>query len=168
MPRNPSARPPDRGLGGAAPDEAFERALAALARKERTVGELEAWLAERGHPPEQIDAAVSRLIEDGALDDERFARRYAEDKRDLRGWGPTRIAEALRGRGLAPGLIEAALAVDGQDDQLERAVALLERRGEPPVDEASRARALSYLARRGYEVELAYEAVRACERRTAA
>ena len=168
MPRNPSARPPDRGLGGAAPDEAFERALAALARKERTVSELEAWLAERGHPPEQVASAISRLIEDGALDDERFARRFAEDKRDLRGWGPTRIQEALRARGLESGLIEAALSVDGQAEQLERAVSLLERRGEPPVDEASRGRALAYLARRGYEVELSYEAVRTCERRTAA
>jgi regulatory protein len=168
MPRNPSARPPDRGLDGTPPDKAFERALGALARKERTVAELEAWLAEREYPQEQVAAAIDRLIEDGALDDERFARRFAEDKRDLRGWGPTRIQEALRARGLDPGLIEAALALDGVDAQLDRAVALLERRGEPPVDEASRGRALSYLARRGYEVDLAYEAVRTCERRAAA
>lgn len=168
MPQSPSARPPDRGVGGGPADDAFERALGALAQKERTVAELEAWLAERDHPAAQIAAAIDRLIEEGALDDERFARRFAEDKRDLSGWGPARIEQALRARGLERSLIEAALAADELDGQLERAVALLESRGQPPVDEASRARALSYLARRGYEVELAYDAVRACERRAAA
>jgi regulatory protein len=148
-------------------DEAFERALGALASKERTVAEVERWLAERDFPPPRVAAAVSRLIEDGALDDERFASRFAEDKRELRGWGPDRIREALAARGLEPALIEAALAEDAPASQLERAVTLLERRGVPPHDDASRGRALAFLARRGYDSELAYEAVRACERRAA-
>ena len=48
--------------------------------------------ARRGVPEEELEEAVSRLVEAGALDDEVFARRYAEDKRELRGWGPDRIA----------------------------------------------------------------------------
>ncbi len=43
-------------------------------------------------------------------------------------------------------------------------MALLARRGRPAEDEASRASALSYLARRGYDAELAYDAVRRFER----
>jgi hypothetical protein len=35
------------------------------------------------------------------------------------------------------------------------------------VDDRSRARALAFLARRGYDVDLAYEAVRGVERRAA-
>ena len=66
-------------------------------------------------------------------------------------------------RGLERGLIAAAIAED-HPEQLRRALALLERRGETPVDEPSRARALGFLARRGYEPELAYEAVRRLER----
>src|SRR5215218_7593186 len=88
--------------------EAFERALEALARKERTSAELTAWLAERGFGADEVDAALARLIEAGAIDDERFARRFAEDKRELRGWGPERIRGALAERGLAPALIDAA------------------------------------------------------------
>ena len=149
-------------------DEAFERALTALASKERTVAELEQWLGEREFSPEQIAAALERLIEEGGLDDERFARRFAEDKRELRGWGPERIREALAGRGLEPALIEAAVGAEDATTQLERAIGLLERRGEPAADEPSRARALAYLARRGYDSEAAYEAVRSFERRAAA
>jgi len=67
---------------------------------------------------------VSRLIEEGLLDDERFARRYAEDKRELAGWGPERIREALLARGVARDLVEAALEGEGQAEQLRRAVAM--------------------------------------------
>jgi len=151
--------------------EAFERAVEALSHKERTAAELGAWLAKRGFEPAEIAAAVGRLAEAGGLDDEQFARRFAEDKRELRGWGPERIREALAGRGVDRDLIEAALAADGRTSQLERAIDLLDRRGDPPLDEAARARALAFLARRGYDSELAYDAVRGferlCERRAA-
>jgi regulatory protein len=148
-------------------EKAFERALEALALRERTTAELAAWLAQRGFGPDEVESAVDRLIGGGALDDERFAIEFAADKRELRGWGPERIREALRDRGLDPALIEAALAGEGHGEQLERAVELLERRAEPVFDERSRSRALSFLARRGYDTDLAYDAVRAVERRAA-
>jgi len=148
-------------------DEAFERALAALARREHTTGELRDWLTERGFEAAAIESAVGSLIESGAVDDERFAVEFAADKRELRGWGPERIREALSARGVDGHLIDAALAADGHDEQLERAVALLQRRGEALEDERSRSRAVAYLARRGYESEVAYDAVRGLERRSA-
>ncbi len=148
-------------------EDAFARAVEALAHKERTAAELGAWLAERGYPLTEIEDAVDRLIAAGALDDERFAQRFAADKRELRGWGPDRIRAALVRRGLAPGLIDAALAGEGDAEQLERAIGLLERRARPATDEPSRASALAYLARRGYDSDLAYEAVRGFERRAA-
>ena len=138
-----------------------------LSQRERTVAELVAWLGERGYAAAEVEATVGELIETGALDDECFARRFAEDKRELRGWGPERIRAALVGRGLASQAIEAALDGDRRPIQLERAVELLARRAEKPTDERSRGRALAYLARRGYDSELAYDAVRALERRAA-
>jgi regulatory protein len=149
------------------PEDAFERAVGTLGQRERTTAELEAWLAERGHPAAEIAAAIERLTAIGELDDEAFARRYAEDKRELRGWGANRIREALAAKGLDRATIDGALAADAPGEELARAVVLLERRGEPAVDEPSRARALGFLARRGYDSELAYEAVRAFERRAA-
>jgi regulatory protein len=148
-------------------EHAFERAVGALRQRERTTAELEAWLQERGHPAEEVAAAIERLTAVGELDDERFARRYAEDKRELRGWGADRIREALAAKGLDAAAVEGALAAETRSDEVSRAVALLERRGEPAVDEPSRARALAYLTRRGYESELAYDAVRAFERQAA-
>lgn len=144
--------------------EAFERALGALADRERTEGEMIAWLADRGYPEAEVADAVARLAAGGALDDAEFARRYAGDKRELRGWGPERIREALARRGVEPALIELALEGDQRSAQLGRAVELLERRGRAAVDDGARASALSFLARRGYPAELAYEAVRRFQR----
>jgi regulatory protein len=140
--------------------EAFERGLAALRRRERGTAELAEWLAARGFTQAAVGTAIARLTEVGELDDRRFAARYAEDKRDLSGWGPERIREVLAVRGIAPELIDSAIGSDGHDEQLARAEALLARRGAPPATDAERARALSFLTRRGYGLELSYEAIR--------
>ncbi len=144
--------------------DALELALAALARKERTVAEMGAWLGARGCEPEATEAALGQLIEIGQLDDARFARRFAEDKRELRGWGSERIAEALAARGAGPEEIAAALGADPAEMQVERAAAILSERAMPLDDEAARGRALAVLVRLGYPSELAYDAVRLAER----
>jgi regulatory protein len=149
--------PPD---GSEREADAFTRGLGALRRRERTVSELHDWLAERGFEAIEIEVAIERLAELGELDDERFALRFAEDKRELSGWGPDRIRKALLGRGVDAQLVDQALAPDAPDRQVERALTLLRMRGDPLTDERERAKALSFLARRGYELELAYEAVR--------
>ena len=80
--------------------KAYEYALKALGRQELTQAQLAERLARRGVGEDEAAEVVSRLVEEGLLDDERFARRYAEDKRELAGWGPERIREALLGRGV--------------------------------------------------------------------
>jgi regulatory protein len=144
-------------------DAALNKAVGALRRRERTSAELHAWLSERGLDEEIVEDVIAELIEVGELDDERFAFAYAEDKRALSGWGTERIEAALVDRGLGRSLAERA-AAEPRDAQLERAVELLERRGADLAEESERTRALSFLTRRGYEYELAYDAIRASER----
>lgn len=142
----------------------YELALRALSHRERTEGELRAWLAGRGVEEAEIEEVIALLVEAGAIDDPGFARRYAEDKRELAGWGPERIASSLEARGIERRHIEAALARDDEETQLRRAAALLADRGLRCASERERERALGLLVRRGYPLELAYEAVRSAER----
>jgi regulatory protein len=119
------------------------------------------FLDGRGVGGEAIDAAVDELTETGYLDDARYAQRFAEDKRALQGWGSERIAGDLERRGVARELIEQALADRGREAELAAATALLAERFRPPLaGDRERDRAWSLLVRRGYEPELAYEAVR--------
>jgi regulatory protein len=144
--------------------EPYELALRALNYKERTESELRGWLAEREVGEPEIEEVIALLIEAGAIDDESFARRYAEDKRQLAGWGPERISASLESRGVPRVQIEAALAGEDADAQLQRAISLLGDRGMSCANERERERALGLLVRRGYSLELAYEAVRTVER----
>ena len=149
-------------------EDAFELALKALGRKERTSAELSQWLLERGVEADDAAAVVGRLVEDGVIDDARFAARFAEDKRELAGWGAERIREALEARGVVAADVEAALAADSEPMQLQRAQALLARRERGLETEADRASALGYLTRRGYTYEVAHDAIRAVSGRRAA
>jgi regulatory protein len=137
----------------------FTEALGAIRRRERTTAEIVEWLAERDYGPEEIESAVGRLTEFGELDDARFAREFAQDKRELAGWGPERIAVALRERGIDRGLVEAA-SLETHAEQVERAVALLRERRFMLADDSDRRRALALLGRRGYGYEVAHEAIR--------
>jgi regulatory protein len=101
------------------------------------------------------------LRRQGAVDDERYARSFVHDRRELDGWGSERIRERLEAVGVERELIAAALGETGGRSELDAAVALLRRRmPAPPTDDRERARALGLLVRKGYESELAYEAVR--------
>jgi regulatory protein len=69
---------------------------------------------------------------------------------------------------VAPEHIDAALAEVDHSGELATALTLLRERFGPPVDDRERDRAWRLLVRRGYEPELAYEAVRAYARPQAA
>jgi regulatory protein len=125
-------------------------------------------LCRSGVEEETVEAAVRELERHGYLDDARFARLFAEDRRALDGWGADRIRRTLRGRGVERELIEAALTRapdDAEDSELDRALAVLRRRfASPPTERRERDRALGVLLRKGYDGELALDAIAAYAR----
>jgi regulatory protein len=147
-------------------DREEERAVALAYRmvsaRERTEAEVRTGLERAGVPAPAADAAVSELTRGGYLDDASYAERFNEDKRSLEGWGRERIAQALGRRGVAGELVEAALAASDAEDQFSRARRELASRYRGVLsDDRERGRALRMLVAKGYEVELAYDAVRA-------
>jgi regulatory protein len=141
-------------------ERAIQLAHRAVGRRERTVAEVRTLLERKRVEPEAIDNAVVNLAEAGLLDDARYAQRFAEDKRELDRWGSERIARELHRRGIADDLIEAAVADRSREAELQTALLLLEQRMPTLNDDRERDRAWRLLIRRGYEAELAYEAVR--------
>jgi regulatory protein len=143
---------------------ARELAFRHLVPRDRSIAEIESHLTAREVDPATIAAVVEELCRDGYLDDASFARRFAEDRRRLEGWGADRVARRLEELGVERAHIVAALA-RGPDEpsELEAAVALLQRRyGPEPLEEPRELeRALGVLVRKGYELELAHDALRA-------
>lgn len=145
-----------------------------LSRRERTTDDVRRQLDRKGVESEVVDEAIEVIHAEGYLDDARFARLFVEDKRELEQWGSERIRQGLLARGLDREMIEVALGEGrasadhlalGEGDQpqseLERALSLLSRRfPSPPQERRERDRALGVLIRKGYDPELALEALR--------
>ena len=141
---------------------AVDLAYRALSSRDRTEVELRTFLERKRADPAAIESAIGELRQAGYVDDARYAQRFAEDKRGIERWGAERIGRELLRRGVAAEVVEAALGGRERVDELGAARALLaERFGAGLPDDRTRDRAWRTLIRRGYEPELAYDAVRA-------
>jgi regulatory protein len=141
---------------------ALELAFRFIGPRERTVLELRRQLEGKRVEPATIERALAELAEQGYLDDARFAQRFAEDKRLLEDWGAERIERRLLALGVDAEVVRDAVAARDRGGELTAAVALLRRRfpwlGAEPRE---RERAFGMLVRKGYEPELAADALRA-------
>ena len=125
------------------------------------MAEIRTYLEGKRVEPEAVEEVVAELSESGILDDARYAERFTEDRRELAGWGPERIGQDLVRRGIPRHLIEAALSARTREDELAAARAVLAERFRELDDDRAHNRAWQLLVRRGYDSELAYDAVRA-------
>lgn len=147
----------------------LERALAVAYRylnsRERTRVEMRAHLLGKGIDAHDAERSIQALAEQGHLDDVRFARLFVQDKRELAEWGADRIRQVLRTRGVDPDVVEDALTEHekrSDGGEIDRALAVLSRRFPAPVgDRRERERALGMLLRKGYDPDLALEAIAA-------
>jgi regulatory protein len=164
---DPFEEVPDPLDGAPGPPKAkrdpLELAYRYLNRRDRTEGEVLQHLTGKGVELADAEEAMATLREQGYLDDARYARLFAEDKRTLEGWGSERIRGTLQLRGIDRELIDAAVQDDGDTgSELERALEILRRRfPSPPRERRDRDRALAVLLRKGYDTELALDALTA-------
>jgi regulatory protein len=141
--------------------QARDVAWSALNRRERTVTEMHRLLERKGVDVESAGTVIDELIGGGWLDDAAYARRFAEDRRNLDGWGSERIGRRLRQLGIRQEHVEAAVADRDAEEELDAAVEYLARRFPvPPATVRDAARALGILVRKGYDLELAHDALR--------
>ena len=133
-----------------------------LSRRDRTVLEMRRYLEGKRVDPATIEEALAALHDQGYLDDVRFAERFAADKRELEHWGVERIERRLATLGIEREALAAAVGAREHEDEIAAALEVLRRRfphlGDEPRD---RRRALGVLVRKGYDVELAGDAIRA-------
>jgi regulatory protein len=141
---------------------ALDLAFRYLTRRERTVLEMRRYLEGKRVEPQAIAQALAHLEREGYLDDVRFARQFAEDKRLLEEWGADRIERRLATLGVPAEIVRGAVATRDRDGERDAALGLLRRRFPALSDDPrDRRRAFGVLVRKGYEPELAWDAIRA-------
>jgi regulatory protein len=142
---------------------AYDKALKLIARRDHFRAELAEKLRRKGFGDDDIDAAMARLDELDLLDDEALAERFVEFRSWDRGWGPYRLANELKKRGVDGALADRVSRIDDELHQraLETAVRRVVVRAKDGwwrVPER-RARLVQSLIARGFTTDVAVKAI---------
>lgn len=105
-----------------------ERCLNLLAQQPRTRAELERSLARAGAPDDVVAEVLDRFAGVGLVDDASYAQAYVRTGIGVRRRGTRSLRAELRGRGVAPDVIETATAEVDEQTERDTALALALRR----------------------------------------
>lgn len=134
---------------------AKEKALYLLEHRNHSKKELTEKIARTAASREAAQAAADHMEELGLVDDQAFARSYAKDLFLRKRWGPLRVKQELRQKGIDPELIQELLEEYGDEEQqLESLRAVLEKKYPGwQEDEKIHRRAYAGLQRLGYSYQ---------------
>lgn len=170
------------GQGQAEPivDRELEKKLAPLVAKatrlinhrDRSEAELRRRLTEaleEGEEPRLVDTVVSRCLDNGMLDDERFAHEWVRQRQHNQKKSVSVLRRELRDKGVASPVIEDALGQVSDEDQQDILQALVTKKAGTvktvPADRAEYDKALRRIvgvaARRGFPAGAGMDAARA-------
>lgn len=140
-------------------DVARQIVLRQLTAGARSRAQLAAKLRQRGCSDEVAAAVLDRMVEVGLVDDAAYARFLVASRHDGKGLARRALAHEMRAKGVAPELGDQALATVSDEQERDRARALVEKRlrslhGLPAQVQARRLAGL--LARKGYPGDVAY------------
>jgi regulatory protein len=139
---------------------ATSKAIWLLARREHSRSELKRKLIEKGFPPEEAESTVEKLADRDYQSDQRFVDSLIR-MRSNGGHGPMRIRSELGMHKLESEMVGLAMEECGFD-WAEQARGIVERRyGQPPFDFKTSNKAISFLLRRGFDMDVSRAAVKA-------
>ncbi len=137
--------------------QAYIAALKLLGRRELSEAQVRQRLARREHDPEAIDAAVARLLDERAIDDNRVAEAIARTETGVRRRGKLRVLRKIESAGIATATAKRAVDAVFEDldpsDLLETALHKRLRGRDQVSDQAEFARLYRYLVGQGFEAD---------------
>lgn len=107
--------------------EGIDLALKKLTNR-KTEQEIRELLIDAKLSEQVIDEVVAYLSEYGFLDDEAYALLFSRDKRNINGYGPVKIAYALRRKGIDDEYIARALEEYTTDSEKELIQSIVEKK----------------------------------------
>jgi len=131
---------------------AFEKAVDYLSRSMKTQKQIIDYLSERGFDREVVVAVVDKLQSYRYVDDQAYARLYAEQNSKTK--GERRVRQELLQKGVCKEQAETSAAENGANDE-QNAAQLAEKymRGKQP-DVKTLARLQRFLVSRGYDFDV--------------
>jgi len=141
------------------PPTAYNYALNLLAARPYASRALHRKLIQKKYSAADADDVVRRLLDNGLLNDERFAEQYARSKMLSTGASKRRLTQDLYRKGIKGDVATNAIANVVDQDEIDPAV-VIERVARKKVAQLGdlepvvlRRRLFAFLARRGYDVD---------------
>ncbi len=140
-------------------EQAYDRAVRFLAQRPRSSAEVRRSLAEKQVSSTIIDDVLDRLEAQGYIDDLAFARYWISNRQQFRPKGARALRFELREKGIAPSVIDEALVGFDASEAAYQAAQDKARRFRTLDKRAFKEKMGSYLARRGFNYEIASDVI---------
>lgn len=143
-----------------------EKCLRWLARRNHSCHEIRLKCKQKGFDEEDILTVTEELINKKLLDDDRYAREYAEQKTVLHGWGPLKIRAYLSEKGVKKQYIDTAVNnLYTSGDKVDQLAEILRKTAKSttrrilrmPPGPKRRKKLADFLMRRGFPPSMVYE-----------
>ena len=141
------------------PPSAYNYALNLLSARPYATRALHRKLIQKQYSAADADDAIRRLVDNGLLDDAKYAEQYARSKMLSTGTSKRRVQQDLFRKGIKGDVATNAIASVIEEDEIDPA-AVIERVAKKKLAQMGdleplvlRRRLFSFLARRGYDVD---------------
>lgn len=146
-------------------DIIIKKVLRYCAYQDRCTQEVRNKLATFDIPASEKEKFVKLLVDEGYLDDERYASTFVRSKIHLKKWGVNKIRMSLRMKGISDEIIANALSEIDPEIYREELIKVLKAKKINETDPYKRkAKLAQYAMQKGYEPSLVWDALRHFDR----
>ncbi len=145
---------------------ALTKAEQFCAYQERSQQEVRDKLYDMGMYPDGVERVISQLITGNFLNEERFAKAYAQGKFRMKGWGRIKIKQGLKLKRVPDKLISKALQLIDGDEYLSVLQKILDKKQSQTTESDAfkrRYKLQQYAMSRGFESDLINDVLKASE-----
>ena len=142
-------------------DAILKKVLHYCAYQDRCTQEVRIKLATFDMPDSEKDKFLKLLVDEGYLDDERYASTFVRSKIHLKKWGVNKIKMALKMKGISDEIIANALSEIDPEIYREELIKVLKAKKINELDPYKRkAKLAQYAMQKGYEPTLVWDVIR--------
>jgi regulatory protein len=147
-------------------EEALQKLRHYCGYQERCHKEVKEKLYSFGLNKQDVEDAISKLIEENYLNEERFAIAYAGGYFRSKQWGKVKIGYELKQKGVSDYCIKKAMKEIAEDDYLKTIRELIAKKSGAIEDDglnqyARKQKIMNYLLQRGFESQLIQKELKA-------
>jgi regulatory protein len=133
------------------------------AYQERCISDVKRKLSSLQVTGEEADTIIDELIDEGFLNEERFAKVFASGKFRLKGWGRIKIYRALQAKGMQSTDIRKALDEIDETEYRQTLKTIMEKKERELTEDdfaKRKQKLINFALGRGFESEVVWEAIR--------